>query len=90
MLPDIKEWEETRSEGAPKLLFVSAGTEEANREMELSSTVVLDQQFAVGRSFGARGTPSAVLVNAEGNVASEVAVGAPGVFELAGTHQAEA
>ena len=68
---------------APKLLFVSAGTEEANKEMRLSSTVVLDQQFSVGRAFGASGTPSAVLLDAEGRVASEVAVGAPAVLELA-------
>jgi len=90
MLPEIREWEENRPEGAPELLFVSAGTEEANRDMKLSSKVVLDQQFAAGRSFGASGTPSAVLVDAEGNVASGVAVGAPGVLELAGAHQAEA
>jgi thiol-disulfide isomerase/thioredoxin len=90
MLPDIKEWEENRPEGAPKLLFVSAGTEEENRDMKLSSKVVLGQQFAAGRAFGASGTPSAVLVNAEGNIASGVAVGAPGVLELAGARQAEA
>src|SRR5215213_4879252 len=58
MLPEIKQWEENRPEGAPKLLFVSAGTEEANRDMKLSSKVVLDQQFAAGRAFGASGTPS--------------------------------
>jgi hypothetical protein len=44
----------------------------------------MDQQFAVGRTFGASGTPSAVLVDAEGKVASEVTVGAPEVMELAG------
>ena len=83
MLPEIKHWEENRPEGAPKLLFVSAGTEEANREMRLTSPVILDQQFAVGRAFGASGTPSAVLVDAEGKIASQVAVGAPAVMELA-------
>jgi hypothetical protein len=46
--------------------------------------VVLDQQFAVGRAFEASGTPSAVFVDAEGKVASEVAVGASAVMELAG------
>jgi len=89
MLPDIKEWEQNMPEGAPKLLFVSAGTEEANRQMGLASTVVLDQQFAAGRAFGAAGTPSAVLVDAEGRVASEVAVGAPAVLELAKATQTE-
>jgi thiol-disulfide isomerase/thioredoxin len=85
MLPEIKEWEANRPEGAPKPLFISAGTEEANREMGISSTLVLDQQFAVGRAFGAGGTPSAVLLDAEGKIASGVAVGAPAVLELAGT-----
>jgi thiol-disulfide isomerase/thioredoxin len=68
MLPDLREWEENATEEAPKLLVVSAGTEEANREQGLSSTVVLDQNFATGRAFGASGTPSAVLVDAEGKV----------------------
>jgi hypothetical protein len=51
--PDVKEWEQNTPEGAPNLLVVSTATKEANREMGLSSTVVLDQQFAVGQSFGA-------------------------------------
>src|SRR5215208_3515428 len=84
MLSDLREWEQNPPEEAPKLLVVSAGTEEANREQGLSSTVVLDQNFAVGRAFGASGTPSAVLVDAEGKVASDIAVGAPAVLELAG------
>jgi peroxiredoxin len=84
MLPDLKEWESNAPEGAPRLVVVSAGSEEANREMGLTAPVLLDQQFAVGSAFGASGTPSAVLVDAEGKVASEVAVGAPAVMELAG------
>ncbi len=89
MLPDLKEWEASTQEGAPRLLVVSAGSEEANEGMGFSSTVVLDQQFSAGRAFGASGTPSAVLVDAEGKVASEVTVGAPRVLELAGTRHAE-
>jgi peroxiredoxin len=84
MLADLREWEQNPPEEAPMLLVVSAGTEEANREQGLSSTVVLDQNFAVGRAFGASGTPSAVLVDAQGKVASDIAVGAPAVMELAG------
>jgi peroxiredoxin len=87
MLPDLKEWEATSPEDAPKLLVVSAGSEEANKEMGLASPVLLDQQFATGRAFGSSGTPSAVLVDAVGKVASEVAVGAPAVLELAGADQ---
>src|SRR5215218_3898433 len=84
MLPDLKQWESEAPESAPRIVVVSAGTEEANKEMGLTSPVLLDQSFAIGRAFGASGTPSAVLVDAKGKVASEVAVGAPGVLELAG------
>jgi thiol-disulfide isomerase/thioredoxin len=80
MLPDLKEWKaewEARApENSPRLLLVSAGSAAANRQMGFASPVVLlDQQFAVGRAFGASGTPSGILVDAEGKVASEVAVG---------------
>jgi thiol-disulfide isomerase/thioredoxin len=82
MLPDIKEWEKNMPEGAPKLLVVSAGSEEVNKAMGLSSPVVLDEGFETGRAFGASGTPSAVLVDAKGKIASEVAVGGPAVLDL--------
>jgi len=83
MLPDLKAWEENPPEGAPKLLVVSTGEIEQNRLMELKSTVVLDQGFATGRAFGATGTPSAVLIDPDGKIASPIARGAPAVLALA-------
>ena len=53
MLPDLKEWEANAPEGAPRLLVVSAGSEEANKEMGLTSPVVLGP--AVRRRAGLRG-----------------------------------
>jgi methylamine dehydrogenase accessory protein MauD len=83
MLADLKSWEqEARPKGAPRLLVVSTGTKEANEGMGISSTVVLDRGFSAGRAFGAAGTPSAVLVDADGRVASEVAEGASAVLDL--------
>jgi peroxiredoxin len=82
MLPDLKRWEAAAPEGTPKLLFVSSGTIEANRAMGLQAPVVLDQGFTVGQAFGASGTPSAVLIDAEGRIASALAVGAAQVFKL--------
>ena len=84
MLPDLKQWESEAPESAPRIVVVSAGSEEANREMGLTSPILLDQNFATGGAFGASGTPSAVLVDAQGKVASDIAVGAPAVLELAG------
>ena len=45
--------------------------------------MVLDNDYAMSDAFGAGGTPSAVLVDAEGRIASGVVVGASGVLELA-------
>jgi peroxiredoxin len=82
MLPELKAWETNRPKGAPKLLVVSTGEAEANRAMGLLSPVVLEPAFGAGRAFGVNGTPSAVLVDAKGRIASEVAVGAPAVMAL--------
>jgi protein-disulfide isomerase len=83
MLPDLKEWEAAPPEGAPRLLVVSDGTVEENEAMNLSSPVVLDNTYALQEAFGGGGTPSAVLVDAEGRIASEVVIGASAVLELA-------
>lgn len=82
MLSDLKAWEQIRSIDAPRVLVVSSGTAEANRAMGLQSSVALDHGVGVGAMFGAHGTPMAVLLDGEGRVASDVAAGAPAVFEL--------
>ena len=84
MLDDLKDFEANPPEGSPKLLVVSTGTVEDNRKMGLRSRVVLDQTFAAGSAFGSNGTPLAVPIDRKGNIASEVAVGAPAVLALAG------
>jgi len=83
MLDDLKVWEASPQSGAPKLLVVSTGTVEDNLAMNLRSTVLLDPNFVAGPAFGAGGTPMAVLLDAKGRIASEVAAGAHAVFELA-------
>jgi peroxiredoxin/uncharacterized membrane protein YphA (DoxX/SURF4 family) len=82
MLPNLTAWEANPPVGAPRLLVVSRGGVEPNRAMGLRSPVVLDQGLAVGRSFGTRGTPAAVLVDAEGRIASDVAAGMTAVLGL--------
>ena len=85
MLDDLKTWETNPPKGAPRLLVISTGTVETNQAMGLRLPVLLDQNMSAGSKFGANGTPMAVLVDAEGKVASELAIGAPAVFTLAGS-----
>jgi peroxiredoxin/uncharacterized membrane protein YphA (DoxX/SURF4 family) len=82
MVDDLKAWEADKPADAPKLLVVSTGDADRNRETGLQSPIVLDSGFNVGRSFGASGTPSAVLVGADGKIASGLAVGGPTVISL--------
>jgi peroxiredoxin len=84
MLDDVKKWEEKRPANAPELLVISSGTPEANRAEGFRSPVLLDGIFGAGVVFGAGGTPSALVIDEEGKVASDVAVGAPDVLALVG------
>jgi thiol-disulfide isomerase/thioredoxin len=83
MLDDLRALEARPTDDSPRLVLVSAGSEQDNRAMGLRAPVVLDQAFATGRAFGITGTPSAMLVDASGRIASRLAVGAPAVMELA-------
>jgi peroxiredoxin len=82
MVDDLKAWEANPPRNAPQLLVVSTGDVAKNREVGLTSPTVLDSGFTVGTSFGASGTPSAVLVGADGKVASGLAVGGSSVMSL--------
>jgi methylamine dehydrogenase accessory protein MauD len=83
MLDDLKAFEANSPVEAPKLLVVSSGSLQTNRAMGLSSPIVLDEGSSAQRAFGAPGTPSAVLVDAEGNIATNVVAGPQEVLELA-------
>jgi peroxiredoxin len=82
MLDDMKALERNHSAKSPRLLLVSTGSSEANEAMELQSPILLDSGFSMARVFGARGTPSAVLVDAGGRIASEVAAGRDAILAL--------
>jgi hypothetical protein len=82
LVEDIKGWENDRPEGAPQLVLISTGAAEANREHGFESTILLDPGFRTGEAFGASGTPSAILIDAEGNIASGLSVGGPDVMNL--------
>jgi peroxiredoxin/uncharacterized membrane protein YphA (DoxX/SURF4 family) len=82
MLPKLKDWEQARPSDAPQLVLVSSGSREANLGMDLEATVLIDEKFSVGQSYGAAGTPSGVLLDSAGRIASGLAVGAVALMEL--------
>jgi len=84
MTGDLKIFEATSSNESPQLLFISRGTPEANRNLGLSSTILLDQATVVLKQYGASGTPSGILIDEDGKAASLLEVGAPNVLALLG------
>lgn len=83
MLDRLQRWEGSRDELSPELVLISTGAVQANRDLGLRSDILLDPGFSVGPLYGASGTPSAILVDEHGKIASHIAVGASAVFALA-------
>jgi thiol-disulfide isomerase/thioredoxin len=88
MLGDLRKWDAALPRDAPRLLVISTGTAEEARSMGLRSPILLDPELQAGAAFGASGTPMAVLLDENGRIGSDVAVGAQAVFALAGVGRA--
>ncbi len=81
---DILAWEASPPDGAPALVVVSAGDVVGVKAEGLASEVLLDPEWTVSGALGADGTPMAVVISADGRVASGVVGGGPAVLELLG------
>jgi thiol-disulfide isomerase/thioredoxin len=82
MHDDLLAWEADPPAGAPALVVVSSGETEAIAEEGFRSRVFVDSEFETGGAFGAGGTPMAVRIDAEVNVASPLAAGPDSVLAL--------
>jgi thiol-disulfide isomerase/thioredoxin len=83
MHDDLLAWEHSTNGHSARLVVVSSGDEERTRADGFSSLVLVDESYQAGAAFGADGTPMAVLVDADGRVASAVVAGAEAVLGLA-------
>lgn len=81
LLPEMKQWE--ASARGPRLLVVSRGPVALNLDAGLTSPVVLDDDHSLASAFGVTGTPAAVLIDARGAIATDVARGERAVRDLA-------
>lgn len=82
MHSDLLAWEAAANGSSPQLVVVSSGSEEGTRAEGFASPVLLDAGWTAGAAFGAGGTPSAVLVGADGRVSSEILAGADMILGL--------
>src|SRR6266851_4856132 len=68
------------TEGRPVPVIISTGEAEKNRllfsEHRIACPILLQKEMEVATAYRVDGTPSGCLVNADGKIASELAVGA--------------
>jgi len=86
MSDDLKDWEASPPTGAPQLVFVAKGELDAVKADSESydSRFLYDREQRLGSLFGARVTPSALLIDRDGKIASSMATGSSNVLALAG------
>lgn len=88
LAPDLAALPVDGADGSPLPLLLAGGDAEANRsfveERGLRFPVLLVDGSQAAARYRAQGTPVGYLVDEEGRIASELAVGAPAVLALAG------
>jgi peroxiredoxin len=71
----------------PPLLIITTGDAEKNRqffnEHRIASPVLLQRDGEVAKAYQANGTPTGYLIDADGRIASELAVGGEALLKLA-------
>jgi peroxiredoxin/uncharacterized membrane protein YphA (DoxX/SURF4 family) len=89
MSEDVKRWEENPPPGAPRMVFVASGDLEKVKDASegFESRFLHDDGFQVGMLLGTRSTPSALLIDSEGGIASSIATGSSNVMLLAGVRK---
>jgi thiol-disulfide isomerase/thioredoxin len=82
LVPSMVRFDKERTEDDPQLILFSEGSNEDHRELGLTSPIVLEKDYKTAIKLGMYGTPSAVLINEDGVIVSEAAVGAPNIWAL--------
>ena len=90
MSDDVLSWEQKPPKNAPHLVIVASGDAESveAESKRFTSRYVRDLKSEVSNSFGTGSTPSAVLIDRDGRIASTIAVGLPNALALLGARKA--
>jgi hypothetical protein len=86
LLPEVGWWQRAYA-GKLTLALISRGTAEVNRTKASEhgiKQVLLQQDREVAQAYQAHGTPSAVLIRADGTIGSPLALGADAIRALIG------
>jgi len=92
MAPDLAALPADGTDGRPLPLVVSTGDAEENHQLVeehgIRCPVLLQEQMEVASQYQAHGTPMGYLIDEQGLIASEIAVGSQALLALAGASPA--
>lgn len=86
MIGELRDWEKQKGSDEPALVIFSDGEAEDYRDLELHAPVLLDHGYEISKKLGMFGTPSAVLIDENGEIASETAIGSMQIWALLGKY----
>lgn len=84
MLDELRDWDKAKGQDEPDLILLSSGDQEMHKDFDMQSPILLEEKGELAQEFGMNGTPSAILVNEDGKIISETAVGAVNIWTLLG------
>ena len=84
LMGQIREWELNKKPEDPSFVIFADGEPVEHTTLGLESPILVDPEYAVAQKFGMHGAPSAVLVNEEGTIITETAIGPPNIWALIG------
>lgn len=84
MMPELIAWDNSRSESDPSLLVFSQGSAADHELLTINSPILIEEGGKTAEKLGMPGTPSAIMVNEDGKIVSQVAVGSANIWALVG------
>ena len=84
LMGQIRDWELNKRPEDPSFVIFADGEPEEVKTLGIESTILVDYDYKVAKKFGMQGAPSAVLVNEEGTIITETAIGPPNIWALIG------
>lgn len=82
ILPVLRDWERAKSEDQPQLIVFSEGDPEEHRKYELQAPILLEPHYDVAKQCGMIGAPSAVVIDENGTIITETAIGQSNIWSL--------
>jgi peroxiredoxin len=89
MAPDIRAFEDDPPGNEPQILIITNGSVRSARQYGFRSPVLPARNSKVDEKYGVQGTPSALLIDEEGRIASSLETEATGILKLLGVRRAQ-